>query len=718
MPELLAAQGGGGAALVTFTVYSLAVFSLAFFSHRLLKKRQFLSEYYLGSRGLGVIALTLSFGATSASAGSFIGFPAFVYAHGWVVGLWISSYMLVPLISMGLLGKRLNQMARQVGAITVPDLLRARFDSRALGLLATIIIIFLLSFYLIPQFKTAGLILDKLLEGVSLYENLKDYVPGAFENRGYVVCLVLFAILVIVYTAFGGFRAVVWTDVLQGFVMVFGVLFMLVMALFYVGGLSNVTRKMAEMTPPRLGEVVFVSSSEESEKIKVPARSWVMFDDPKTRSDRLLRVNFEAIVEPGTTHSKPVKVVEITGAPQIADITSGPGFQDGRPEPLPDGLALWILGKAVFRRDAAGPEISLPELSEFEAPTGKRRTVLRYRTVEKAELPAGEKESNPVKVYEVISPKGPAPPLPGEVAAEIKQVPELRPYAYGSESTGTYVTGPGPESTVAVGFMPLALAISFFFFWPIAGAGQPGNMVRLMAADSSKTLRRSIATLTLYYALIYFPLVVIFCCARVIVPGLEQDPDRIMPEMAFTLTEAARVPWLAGLLVAAPFAAAMSTVDSFMLMISSSVVRDVYQQNINPDASERRIKILGFVVTVIVGLVAMVGALDPPQFLQYLIVFAGGALAVAFLVPVGLALYWPRFNTAGAMASMIGGTASYLMLYFIGFVVTGQRKAYYLAGFDPFMWGLAVSVLAGVLWTLLTPPPPEELRRKFFTRPG
>ena len=47
------------------------------------------------------------------------------------------------------------------------------------------------------------------------------------------------------------------------------------------------------------------------------------------------------------------------------------------------------------------------------------------------------------------------------------------------------------------------------------------------------------------------------------------------------------LPWLAGLLVAAPFAAVMSTVDSFLLMISSAIVRDVYQRDINPAASEK-----------------------------------------------------------------------------------------------------------------------------------
>ena len=64
MPE------GSNAALVMFVMYTLVVLALAWFSHRALAKKQFLSEYFLGSRGLGMVALALTFGATSASAGS------------------------------------------------------------------------------------------------------------------------------------------------------------------------------------------------------------------------------------------------------------------------------------------------------------------------------------------------------------------------------------------------------------------------------------------------------------------------------------------------------------------------------------------------------------------------------------------------------------------------------------------------------------------------
>ncbi|MCA9203371.1 MAG: hypothetical protein KDA59_10020, partial [Planctomycetales bacterium] len=134
--SLLFAQAGANSAIVAFAIYMCGVMLLAWASNRLLQSKSFLSEYFLGSRSLGMWAFALTFAATSSSGGSFIGFPALVYTHGWIVALWIGSYMIVPIVSMGLLGKRINQIARKTGAITIPDVLRDRFESPTFGLIA------------------------------------------------------------------------------------------------------------------------------------------------------------------------------------------------------------------------------------------------------------------------------------------------------------------------------------------------------------------------------------------------------------------------------------------------------------------------------------------------------------------------------------------------------------------------------------------------------
>jgi SSS family solute:Na+ symporter/sodium/pantothenate symporter len=294
------------------------------------------------------------------------------------------------------------------------------------------------------------------------------------------------------------------------------------------------------------------------------------------------------------------------------------------------------------------------------------------------------------------------------------RVVDSKEYVIGAGRTGVYVTGPGPHATSDAGFLPFSLAVSFFFMWTFSGAGQPANMVRLMAFNNATTLRRAIFSVSIYYTLIYFPLVIIFCCARVLLPGWETESDRIMPEMAKVTTELINMPWLAGLLVAAPFAAVMSTMDSFLLMISSAVVRDIYQRNINPEASEKTIKRLTYAATIAVGLVAMLAAVSPPQFLQDIIVFTGSGLSTSFLAPVVLMLYWPRFNRQGALAGMLGGFATHVTLYTVGTLNSGKVDAYELFNFHPFMVGLFASFVIAISVACLTSPPPEHLVKKYF----
>ncbi len=243
-------------------------------------------------------------------------------------------------------------------------------------------------------------------------------------------------------------------------------------------------------------------------------------------------------------------------------------------------------------------------------------------------------------------------------------------------------------------------------------------MIRCMAFRDAKTLSKAILMVSVYYSLIYFPIVIIFCCARTLLPGWETESDRIMPEMARVVTASAGVPWLAGLLVAAPFAAVMSTMDSFLLMISSAVVRDIYQRWINPHPSERRIKALTYTTTFVAGVAAMIAAINPPQFLQDIIVFTGAGLATSFLVPVALALYWQRFNHQGAIAGMLSGFCVNIGLYAIGTAMTGKMSAYQPFNLHPFLIGLVISLIFSVAVCLMTRPPSQDLVRKFFYRPA
>ena len=146
-----------------------------------------------------------------------------------------------------------------------------------------------------------------------------------------------------------------------------------------------------------------------------------------------------------------------------------------------------------------------------------------------------------------------------------------------------------------------------------------------------------------------------------------------------------------------------------------------YEWSFQPSyaSSERSIRRLSYLSTLLIGVIATVGAVYPPKFLQDLVVLVSGGLACAFLVPMLLTLYWPRSNRQGVFAAMLAGLGTYLALYIVGFLHSGEAgqrswQPYFLLGLDPLLWGFALALVAGVLVAGLTPAPPAEIVRRFF----
>lgn len=628
------ASAASDAAIVSFTVYLLIVFVLAWFANRAQEGKSFVGEYFLGSRNIGLWGFALTYAATAASGGSFMGFPSLIYTHGWVLAWWIAGYCVAPLIALGLLAKRINQVSRLAGAITVPELLRKRFGSGAVGTVATLMVILFMFFFLLAQFKAGANIMAVLLADVAPYQavvqSIESTIAGWWwigETDGdYVLCLIFFAIAVVVYTSYGGYLAVVWTDVMQGIVMLIGVMIMLLLALSQVGGLGNATQELAQMTPPEFGRAEIRWESGDSD------------------------------------------------------------VDDSGPQQLTKGAWLRTAAGGVARLDE-----SVVVSPDDSVPTAR---VLFLTSDAGAEA----------RVADDIQPAVVAVEVQGE-----REVP-----AYGRDRPGVYVSAPGPHQTDPGGFLSVALAFSFFVFWNFSGAGQPSYMVRQMSFRDTRILRRSIMMVSVFFGLIYFPLVVIFTSARILLPGMEIHPDRIMPEMAAYLTTGAGVPWLAGLLFAAPFAAVMSSVDSFLLLVSSGVVRDVYQQSINPQASDQTLRRLSYTTTIVVGVLAVIAMLNPPPFLQTLIVFASAGLGASFLAPVAFGLYWKRMTAGGAIAGMLLGALAILALYLAGYFNTGRFGPYNLLGLDPFIWGTLISTAGVIGVSRMSDEPDEDLVRRYF----
>ncbi|WP_298824541.1 sodium/pantothenate symporter [uncultured Planococcus sp.] len=211
----------------------------------------------------------------------------------------------------------------------------------------------------------------------------------------------------------------------------------------------------------------------------------------------------------------------------------------------------------------------------------------------------------------------------------------------------------------ASGDLSAAYVSSFWILVGVGVVGLPQIAVRAMSYKNSRSMHRALIIGTIVTGFIMLNMHLIGVFARPVLPGIEIG-DKVIPLIALETLP----PWVAGIVLAAPMAAIMSTVDSLLLLVSSSIVKDVYLNYIKPDATIKTIKRVSFGVTGILGIIVFLLALDPPDLLIFLNLFAFGGLEAAFIWPIVLGLYWKWGNKYGAIASMATGILSYIGLHF------------------------------------------------------
>lgn len=217
--------------LLPLIAYLCFVFGVAFYAYRKRQGSSFLSEYYVGSRSMSGFVLAMTTAATYVGASSFIGGPgaAYKYGLGWVLLAMIQ----VPavLLALGALGKKFALLARQYNAVTINDLLLARYQNKFVVWISGFAL--LLSFFamMTVQFIGAGRLLETTLG-----------VP-------YQTAVIIFAVTVGIYTFIGGFRAVVLTDTIQGLVMLVGTSLLLGGVIYAAGGVENAMNTLQNINP-------------------------------------------------------------------------------------------------------------------------------------------------------------------------------------------------------------------------------------------------------------------------------------------------------------------------------------------------------------------------------------------------------------------------------------------------------------------------------------
>ena len=182
--------------------------------------------------------------------------------------------------------------------------------------------------------------------------------------------------------------------------------------------------------------------------------------------------------------------------------------------------------------------------------------------------------------------------------------------------------------------------------------GVPQMLIRYMSARDETELKKARIVSIVVLFIFLFGAVTAGIAGRALFPGLE-DAEQVFPTLASELFP----PLLTGVLLVIVLSAIMSTVDSLLLLASSSIVRDTMQKILGSRKSDATLAGYGKVVTVIIGVIAVFVAvyMAENKLIFWFVLFSWSGLGAAFGPVVLALLYDQRTTGAGIVAGMLGG---------------------------------------------------------------
>lgn len=188
-------------------IFFVSIFALGILGQRRTKGT---ADYYIGGRSVNGFLIAFVYITSMVSAGAMVGW----ISQAWQWGIYFiysaNAVTVAAFLCWILLGRKLSALSKEQNYLTVPDFIEARYDSRTARMIASLIILVFSVPLLVSQFTAIGKLLQ-LSTGMS-----------------YSYAVIGFGLVVFLYVTFGGYLAVIYTDVLQGFFLLVGVLVLFV----------------------------------------------------------------------------------------------------------------------------------------------------------------------------------------------------------------------------------------------------------------------------------------------------------------------------------------------------------------------------------------------------------------------------------------------------------------------------------------------------------
>jgi SSS family solute:Na+ symporter len=187
-------------------------------------------DYMVAGRETHPFIMALSYGATFISTAAIVGFGGVAANYGMGI-LWLVFLNLLVGIFIAFIffGKRTRKMGHNLGALTFPEFLSRRFDSR-----------------FIQYFSGAVIFVGMPLYAAVVLVGMARFVETTLQVD-YNLALIVMAVIIAAYVIFGGIRGVMYTDALQGSIMFFGMIFLVITIYWMLGGVVDANQALTNL---------------------------------------------------------------------------------------------------------------------------------------------------------------------------------------------------------------------------------------------------------------------------------------------------------------------------------------------------------------------------------------------------------------------------------------------------------------------------------------
>jgi len=191
------------------------------------KKEDSLGDFYLAGRGMGGFVLFLTLYATQYSGNTMIGFSGRAYRQGFTALVTVT-FMCAIIGLYFIYAPKLHDLSRKHSFITLGDFIYHRFQSIHLTIIISIISIIALGNYILTNLKAIGFIIEGATAG----------------QVSFVNAIIMLSLIMVIYETLGGMRSVAWTDMLQGILLLFGVIVIFYIIYKQYGGLNGISSQL------------------------------------------------------------------------------------------------------------------------------------------------------------------------------------------------------------------------------------------------------------------------------------------------------------------------------------------------------------------------------------------------------------------------------------------------------------------------------------------